>query len=331
MSKLNMIWLVLLVAVLLVFPLKANPYIVQVAMTWLTYAILGINFVLSMRAGLPRIDVVTWWSIGGFTTALLMNSGLNFFLAALLAGILCMILGWIVFSFIIPRGVTAFFTSCVVLFLFGPNLVGFLFKVPFLRGAGGQLPPASIGPLQFILKPELYYLGLFFMALNIVVLYLLYDSKIGKAWDSINSSPKLAQSVGVDVVKYRVFNMVIGNFFISLAGSYLIAYSNSAPPVMFSLQAGIMVMMYSVIGGISHSFSGPLLGSFLLTFIPEYLRSVKEYETILTSVITILVLIFMPAGILGWIDGKVLPRLHRSEWYLRLKKAGAKEVPETLE
>jgi branched-chain amino acid transport system permease protein len=209
--------------------------------------------------------------------------------------------------------------------------VGFLFKVPFLRGAGGQLPPASIGPLQFILKPELYYLGLFFMALNIVVLYLLYDSKIGKAWDSINSSPKLAQSVGVDVVKYRVFNMVIGNFFISLAGSYLIAYSNSAPPVMFSLQAGIMVMMYSVIGGISHSFSGPLLGSFLLTFIPEYLRSVKEYETILTSVITILVLIFMPAGILGWIDGKVLPRLHRSEWYLRLKKAGAKEVPETLE
>jgi branched-chain amino acid transport system permease protein len=210
-------------------------------------------------------------------------------------------------------------------------LIGYLFKVPFLRGAGGELPPPSIGSLQFILKPELYYLGLFFMALNIVVLFLLYGSKIGKAWDSINSSPKLAQSVGVDVVKYRVLNMVIGNFFISVAGSYLIAYSNSAPPVMFSLQAGIMVMMYAVIGGISHGFSGPLFGSFLLTFTPEYLRIAKEYEIIITSVITILVLIFMPAGILGWIDSKVLPRLLQTQWYLRLRKAGSKEVPENLQ
>jgi branched-chain amino acid transport system permease protein len=202
----------------------------------------------------------------------------------------------------------------------------FLFMLPFLRGGGGGQLTASIGTLELTSKTELYYLGLVFLALNMVVYYLLYNSKIGAAWNAINSSLKVARSVGIRDVRYRLVNMVIGNFFISLAGSYMIAYAHDAPMLIFSLRTGAMVMMYCFVGGLYHSFSGPLLGSFLLTFVPEYFRIAAEYEPIITSVLTILVIIFMPAGILGWFDQKVKPRLHRSRWYMQINRVASREA-----
>jgi branched-chain amino acid transport system permease protein len=330
MSKTAKIALGLLSLILLLFPLWANPYIVQVAIIWITYSALGLAFVFSLRVGLPRIDIVTWWGIGGLTTALLMNAGLNFFLAALIAGLISMVLGYIIFSFIVPRGAVIFFTFCVFFFLFAPHLIRFLYIIPFLRGAGGEIGAITLGPLEFISKPSLYYLGLFFMGINITTFSLLYRSAIGRAWNAINSSTQLAHSVGVNVVRYRIANMAIGNFFISLAGSYLIAYNHLTPPVMFSLQAGGMVMMYAFIGGLSHSFWGPVLGAFLLTFVPEYFRVAKEYEPIVTSVLTILIIIFMPAGILGWIDNKITPRLRRLKWFQHSNRPGVKGLTPTI-
>jgi len=67
---------------LVVFPLLVNPYIVQIAITTITYSLLGLAFAFSVRAGLPRIDIAAWCSIGSFTTALLMNAGISFWLAA---------------------------------------------------------------------------------------------------------------------------------------------------------------------------------------------------------------------------------------------------------
>jgi branched-chain amino acid transport system permease protein len=331
MSKTTKIGLVMFGLLLVAFPLRTNPYIVQIAITWMTFAMLGLDFAFSMKAGLPRIDIAAWWSIGGFTTALLMHKGLNFFVAALIAGIICMILGWIVFSFIIPRGVTIFFMLSLVFIFAAPSLMRFMFMIPFLRGGGGGPLTVNLGPLQLASKTSLYYLGVIFMGVNIAVFYLLYNSKIGAAWNAINSSLKLARSLGVRDVSYRLANMVIGNFFISLAGSYLIAYAHDAPPLIFSLQTGALIMMYAFIGGLYHSFSGPLLGALLLTFIPEYFRMANEYEPIITAILTVLVIIFMPAGILGWLDQKLYPWLRRNRWYIQINKRGTEEAAETLQ
>jgi ABC-type branched-subunit amino acid transport system permease subunit len=52
-----------------------------------------------------------------------------------------------------------------------------------------------------------------------------------------------------------------------------------------------------------------LIGALVVTFISEYLRMAKEYEPIITSAAIILIIIFMPMGILGLIDRKLKPRL----------------------
>jgi branched-chain amino acid transport system permease protein len=115
-------------------------------------------------------------------------------------------------------------------------------------------------------------------------------------------------------------NVLIGNFFLAMAGSYYIAYSLTAVPATFSFQNSIYVMMYVIVGGLAHSLSGPIIGSLIITFIPEYLRVVKEYEPIITSVAIILIIIFMPMGILGLIDRRVKPWVVRTKWYAWLRR-----------
>jgi branched-chain amino acid transport system permease protein len=236
------------------------------------------------------------------------------------------ILGGLIFSMVLPRGMLAFFIFCMFCLLIAPNLLPFLGKVPFLRGSGGITVAPTIGAFEFIVKRDLYYLGLFFLAINAFVYYLIYNSKIGRAWNAIGSSLKLANSVGVDVVKYRLANVLIGNFFIALAGSYFVAYYRAATPLMFSFQAGVLVMIYPFLGGLTHSLMGPILGAVIATFIPEYFSFAEEYQVIATSVMVILILIFLPQGILGWLDQRVKPWLYRRQWYVRLSKWGVKET-----
>ena len=302
MSRTAKVALAVLALTLIAFPWLVNPYVVQVAMTTITYCLLGLAFALSMRVGLPRIDIIAWWGIGGYTTALLMNAGMNFWLAALSGGIIVVILGGLVFSLVIPRGMLAFFIFCMFCLLIAPNMMPFIGIVPFLRGSGGIVPAPAIGSFEFIIKRDLYYMGLFFLALTLLVYYLLYNSKIGRAWNAISSSLKLARSVGVDVVKYRMANILTGNFFIALAGSYYVAYYRAATPLMLNFQAGVLAMIYPFVGGLSHSLMGPIFGAIIVSFIPDYFQFAAEYQVIVNSVMVILILIFLPQGVLGWID-----------------------------
>jgi len=319
MSKVMMVALGVLVLLLIVFPFGVNPYTVQVAITTITYSMLGLAFAFTMRVGLPRFDIPAWWGVGGYTTALLMKDGMSFWLTALIGGIIAVILGALVFSIAIPRGMIPFLMIGMVLTLAFYQMYG---SVSLFGAWSGitNVPPPTIGSFEFVAKRDLYYMGLFFLALNLVVYYLLFNSKFGRAWNAIGSSLRLARSVGVDVVKYRMANVLIGNFFLALAGSYFVGYYHAALPAVFSFQSALLVMVYLIIGGFTHSLAGPILGALIATFIPQYLRVEAEYQTIFTAAIVILILMFLPLGVLGWVDQKVKPWLYRQRWYARLNK-----------
>jgi len=321
MPKKMAIALGVLVLLLIVLPFLVNAYTVQVLITTITYSMLGLGFAFTLRVGLPRFDIPAWWGVGGYTTALLMKAGMSFWLTALIGGIIAVILGMLVFSIVIPRGMIPFLMIGMVLTLALYQIYG---SVSFFGAWSGitNVPPPTIGSFEFIAKPSLYYMGLFFLALNLVVYYLLFNSKIGRAWNAIGSSLGLARSVGIDVVKYRMANVLIGNFFLALAGSFFVAYYRAALPTVFSFNSALLVMVYPIIGGLSHSLAGPILGSLIATFLPEYLQVEAQYQSIATAVVVILILMFLPWGILGWIDMKVKPWLYRQRWYARLSKAG---------
>jgi branched-chain amino acid transport system permease protein len=62
------------------------------------------------------------------------------------------------------------------------------------------------------------------------------------------------------------------------------------------------VHIYAILGGTGFAFLGPIIGTFIMTFVPESLRIAKEIEPILTGALLILLIIFLPGGILSLID-----------------------------
>ncbi len=312
MSTASKTGLVLLIVLLLVLPYLVNPYVLQIVILTITYSMLGLAFALSLKVGLPRFDIAGWWAIGAYTTAILViKTGMSFWLTIPIGGLIGVLLGLVVFSIIIPRGMMVFLLFGMVLTLGIQQTLTIKFFGSW--GGPGVVKPAAIGSFVFNQKPSLYYMGLVFLAINVIVYRALYASKIGRAWNAIGSSLRLADSIGIGVVRYRIANVLIGNFFLALAGSYYAAYNQAVAPNTFSFPATVYVMMYLVVGGLASNLAGPMIGALIITFIPEYLRMAKEYEPVVTGVAIILIIIFMPRGIMGVVDTHLTPRLLRTK------------------
>lgn len=319
MSKNKKIAIGILLLFMLLLPLIINQYILQIVIMTIASAVLGLTFMLSLKVGLPRFDIAGWMGVGAYTSALLMTkAGMSFWPTVVIGGLISVILGWIIYIIPMRRGMITFFIFTMIMSMALFQLFGSLDILGGWTGTGVVATP-TLGPLKFEGKFSIYYLGLFFIVLVIVVLNLLYKSKIGRAWNAIGSSPKLASSVGVNVIKYRMANVLIGNFIISMVGSYFIVYARAAVPTAFSFALSIQMMMYVVVGGMFYSVAGPIIGATIIAFLPEYLRIADQYASILTSAVIILIVIFMPMGILGLFNMRIIPWFYRTKLYARIK------------
>jgi len=84
-----------------------------------------------------------------------------------------------------------------------------------------------------------------------------------------------------------------------LVGSFYAHYFGTIEPGTFSVFKSIYIQIYSILGGLNFYLMGPIIGALIMTLVPEFLRVGKEIEPILTGGILILLVIFLPGGILS--------------------------------
>ena len=148
-------------------------------------------------------------------------------------------------------------------------------------------------------KTSYYYLILFLLLVTTAGIYGAYSSRVGRAWRAIKLTPHLAETLGIDLYRYRLLAFVISSCVAGIAGSFYAHYFRSLEPGMFSVFKSIYVQIYSILGGLNFYLIGPVLGSLIMTFVPEFLRVSKEIEPIMTGGILIALVIFLPGGILS--------------------------------
>ncbi len=307
-SRTRLVALMVVGLAVVTLPLYATPYMIQIATTTTCFAMLGLAFGLGMRVGLPRLDIAAWWGVGGYTTAVLMKYGVSFWLTVPAGGLIAVVISFLVFSLALPRGMVAFFVFSMVIAMAFSQVFG---SLSFLGGWGGMtnVPSPTIFGFALDTQNRIYYLGLVFVVVTIAAYLAFYHSRIGRAWDAITSSPRLASSVGVDVVRYRMVNILVGSFFIAAAGSFYVIHYHAAIPSVFSFNAGVNTIAFLFIGGFTHSLAGPVLGAFIVTFIPEYLQSAQTLRPIIIAAVVIFILMFLPTGVLGIWDDRIKPIL----------------------
>ena len=110
---------------------------------------------------------------------------------------------------------------------------------------------------------------------------------------SIRDNRIAAESIGIDITKYKIMAFAISASLAGLAGC-LYAHNLSsltALPKNFGYNMSIMILVYVVLGGMAN-MRGSIIAAVLLTMIPELLRQIGEYRMLIYAVIMIVMMIF---------------------------------------
>ena len=200
-----------------------------------------------------------------------------------------------------------------------------LFFQPWLEFFGIQVAEAELYPFYF------YFLVLLFVFMVIIVTRRLEDSRIGRAWKAIREDELAAASMGIPVVRMKLFGFAVGASFASAVGVLFAAKQVFINPESFTFMESIGVLAMVILGGMG-SVSGailgaagvtilnlqllkglslwlnalrqsgaaltiPLLGSYSLSQLPAQFEPAK-YERMVFGLILILMMIFRPQGFL---------------------------------
>jgi len=287
--------------ILLLLPLIIkSPYQMHLIIMLCINIVLGMSFAMLFSTGLITIGAAAFWAVGAYASALLvMNLDLSFWLALPLASIITGMIGLVLGSIIVRAPGVAFVVQTMVINMIVVQALG---QIGFLGGWGGILGiprPNPIASIKFVSKTHYYYLILFLLLLTVAVFYGLYSSRIGRAWRSIRLNPRLAQTLGIDLFRYRLLAFIIASMSAGLVGSFYAHYFGTIEPGTFSVFKSIYIQIYGILGGLNFYLMGPIIGALIMTLVPEFLRIGKEIEPILTGGILILLVIFLPGGILS--------------------------------
>jgi branched-chain amino acid transport system permease protein len=188
------------------------------------------------------------------------------------------------------------------------------------------IPPVPDIPLlsiDFYNPVHYYYLCLIVVAISLVILYRVENSRIGLTFHAIHWQDKLAESIGVSTFRYRTLAFVISAFFAGLAGALYAHYVGAIAPDRFNVEEMVYVLIWAIVGGTA-TFYGPILGVIVLTILNEVvLRAlgVDEMRPMFYGAILILSILFLPTGLESLI-------VRAREWIAaRKRKASMAELP----
>ena len=148
------------------------------------------------------------------------------------------------------------------------------------------------------------------LALALLAFVFVARSKIGRAMEAMREDELAAGALGVDLPAYKLGALVVSAMLAGLAGALNAHVSSFISPNDYGFDAAVTILSFALLGGIGSPF-GPVLGAFILTLLPEVLRPLADYKTVVNGSIIVLAVIFMPRGLLAWRMGRAGAALGR--------------------
>jgi len=155
--------------------------------------------------------------------------------------------------------------------------------------------------IEIFSKIHYYYFILFFLLFVIFIYYNLINSKTGRAIIALREDEIASEIMGINVVYYKVITFVIGASTAGLAGALYAHYIRFLSPETFTMLTSIEILVMMIIGG-SGTFYGPIVGSFVVTFLLEQLRFMENLRLMFYGIILFIVIFLMPKGVVGFLE-----------------------------
>ena len=286
--------------VFILFPFFVSDYTIDVAFFFGLYALLGLSLnVVLGEVGLFDLGHAGFYAIGAYTTAILNTMlGIPVLILLPVSALVAALFAYLVCSPIIHLKGDYL---CIVTIGMGEIVRMGLLNNPFgitggPNGVFGIDFPSIGGGLVIESSCQFYYYIWIIVALTILGLIKLQDSRIGRAWNCIREDEIAAEANGIDVRHYKLLAFVIGAALAGVAGNIFATKLMIVSPESFSFMESCMLFCIVLIGGMG-SIPGVLIGAAAISLFPEIFRPFAMYRMLIFGLAMILMMIFRPGGI----------------------------------
>jgi branched-chain amino acid transport system permease protein len=291
-------WIVIAAALLIAVPFVIrNEFYVNMASQVLIYALfaLSINMMLGY-GGMVSLGHAGYLGIAGYTCIILVSAGYDQLLAAIAA---------VVFS-----------TACAALFgvlslrapglgfimitlALGQIVWGVAYRANNLTGGdnGLRLPerPMPFG-IDIRDAPSFYFFTLIVFALALYCIWRFSRSPFCASLRGTRDQPRRMRMLGHNVWMVQWLTFVMAGFWASIAGILFVYYNLFLSPHAIGLQQDAEILLMAILGGAS-SLTGPIVGAAIITLVKNVVSTYVERWNTLLGAIFVIVIIFMPYGI----------------------------------
>jgi branched-chain amino acid transport system permease protein len=311
MKHLPLIIGLLLTAVLLFVPPLLKNYGIYLFSYWLIFVIatMGLNLTIGY-AGQKSLGHAAFFGIGAYTVAILLKAGISFWIGLPLAMLICFVIG-------LGLGFPALRVQTIYLAF---ATLGFNTAVWLVMRNEEWLTGGTFG-INNIARPSLFGFELganltyYYFVLGVAVvmgalLWKLLHSPWGKAFTALRDNPIRAESLGINIRAYTLLSFAIGAVYAGVAGALFAPLVEFIEPAPFAVGSSIMMYLMVVVGGAGYFF-GPLLGAAVGVLLPEWLRFAQGWYLFVFGAAVVLLMLWLPDGLLSIPDKLRAKRLAR--------------------
>src|SRR5215475_6467554 len=287
-------------AVIFILPIILNdPFFILVlqSLAYLFIVVLGLDILVGWT-GQISLGHAGLYAVGAYTTALTSTKlGLPFWLSAPLGIVLAGVFGALL---ALPslRAKGPYLAMVTIAF-------GFMAEVTSNRWSltGGPMGimsiPAPTLPNGREMTATEYFWLIGAVALTCQLLAInLFRSRVGRTLLALQASEIAAETVGINVYRYKVLAFVLSSVCAGIGGVFFAHQNGYINSDTFVFAFSVSTLTSVLMGGSGTTF-GPLVGSVILNLIPTVFASLREFQLYVYGTIILVTIIFLPKGIVG--------------------------------
>ncbi len=291
----------LIFAAALVFPLFVNnDYLLQVVFRIFLFATLGLAWnLVGGYAGQLSLGHAAFFGIGAYGIALL-GKGVSPWIA-IVGGVIASLIAALIIGSISFRLRGPYFCLATIAFAEVVRLIAK--NLPNVTGG-------DVGTTVPLLFPHnsmrsFYYACVILTIASFAICFWVERSRFGYYLMAIREDEDTAQSVGVNTARVKLWSLLLSAALSAVAGAlYASLFLYIVPDPVLGIELSVEIAILPMLGG-AGTLVGPVIGSVVLETANEVFKNIfKEAHLLIYGILIVLVVLFLPEGIVGTINRK---------------------------
>jgi len=298
------------ISIIIIFVLLILPSFIP---RFYTY-ILALIFVTSLLAmslnlvvghgGMFQFHHGVFYGVGAYTIALMLKKTslpmwTGFIAGPILAAIVGLIIGWFCVR------LTRLYFGMLQISL-GSLIWAIVLRWYSFTGGDDGIHGVPIVPFLSSLNSS-YYFILIVLVVCLIFMYMIVKSPFGNTLQAIRDNPQRCEAIGINVRRHQLIAIVIATLFAGVAGVLFVVLERSVFTDLLFWTLSLEIFIMCLLGG-WFTFAGPILGAAIIVALRTFVGIFTEYWTLILGIVLILIIFFLPEGVMGFLQGLFRPR-----------------------